>query len=277
MITGKVRINGVDVKSAYGAYVVDGGYVDIPCLPSMKEPPINNWYEYDGIEIDLESPCCEPLELDVVMMMNGTLEKLDSFMSMLKSERYHTVEFVDIERTVRMRFVSVSARGLASGLFRITLSLSDDNPLEGLERNSQTPSSVSTGLLIDGNDISDYFMFLVGSVDGLWPDVEAKDNELHSSGYENGEKHFEGDDTMPASQVMYDDIRFTAMMKSRTFSSFWNRRDMLALDLFKPGEREISYQGRKMKAYYKGCRSLSFSYCDRIWWTFELTFGCISR
>ena len=86
MITGKVIIDGVDVKSAYGAYIVDGGYDDVPSFPDMKSPEKNEWFESNSVEIDLESPVVESQKMSLRFMMNGTVEKLQSFVDFIMSK-----------------------------------------------------------------------------------------------------------------------------------------------------------------------------------------------
>lgn len=270
MITGNVIINGVDIKSTYGAYVVEGGFVDIPCIPDMKEPTVNDWYEYDGVEADLDAPCCEPLTHTIVFMMKGELSVLDSFLKMIMSERLISINMVDISREISARVVSAIPKGISLGMYRISVDLCEDNPLEGIEYIVPDNQSRPTGLIIDGNDISLYGMSLVDSIDWLYPGVDVKDNLLHSSQYDNGESHFTGNDMSVTCNA--DDIEISAVMKSKSFHQFWIKRNALALDLFKPGERVITYKGVSRKAYYKSCRSSLFMYSDRIWWKFGLSF-----
>ncbi len=281
MITGKVIINDVDVKSTYGAYVIEGGFVDIPSIPDMKEPAINDWYEYDGVEADLESPCCEPLIHTVVFMMNGELDALDSFMKLIKSDRFVSFYMVDIARQLNVRIVSAIAEGIAIGLYRITVVLSEDNPLENVEYIAPENKKTPTGLTIDGNDISMYGMSIVDSLDWLYPGVDIKENLLHSSQYDNGESHYTGNDMDVTGDEVNDmpvtcnanDIEISAIMTSKSFNQFWVKRNALALDLFRPNERVIAYKGVSKKAYYKSCRSSSFMYSGKIWWKFKLSFG----
>lgn len=270
MITGNVIINGVDIKSTYGAYVVEGGFVDIPCIPDMKEPTVNDWYEYDGVEADLDAPCCEPLTHTIVFMMKGELSVVDSFLKMIRSERLISINMVDISREIRARVVSAIPKGISLGMYRISVDLCEDNPLEGIEYIVPDNQSRPTGLIIDGNDISLYGMSLVDSIDWLYPGVDVKDNLLHSSQYDNGESHFTGNDMSVTCNA--DDIEISAVMKSKSFHQFWIKRNALALDLFKPGERVITYKGVSKKAYYKSCKSSLFMYSDRIWWKFGLSF-----
>lgn len=277
MITGKVIIDGVDVKSTYGAYVIEGGFVDIPCIPDMKKPAINDWYEFNGIEADLESPRCMPVEHTIVFMMGGELDKLNSFIKMLRSDRALSFEMIDISRTEKMRIKSINASGIALGLYRITVTLSNDNPIEGLEYNASDSRNKDADLMIDGKDISAYGLSLVDTLDGLWSEIDIKDNVLHSSEYDNGEKHYLGDDEDEEGVVSVtynaNDIVIDCLMTATTFEQFWSNRDALALDLFKPGERVITYKGVSMRAYYKSCRPRSFMYSGKIWWMFELSFG----
>lgn len=274
MITGNVIIDGVDVKSTYGAYVVEGGFVDIPCIPDMKEPVVNDWYEYNGVEADLESPKCMSVRHTVVFMMRGDLKSLDSFLSMLRSKRVVSFNMTDISRTVNMRIESVSPTGISIGLYRITVVLSEDNPLADLESVDLSYANRLTGLVIDGKDVGVYGMSLIETLDWLYPGVDIKDNLLHSSDFSNGETHYPGkeEDAVPVKYSSKDiDINF--VMRAITFDEFWKKRDALAFDLFRPAERVIEYNGVSMKAYYKGCRSRAFMYSGNIWWMFELSFG----
>lgn len=275
MITGKVIINGVDVKDVYGAYVVEGGYVDIPCIPERKQPIVNDWYEYDGVEADLDSPCCEPMRHTVTFMMKGGLDDLDSFMKFIRSKRVASYQMVDISRTLSLRVVSMVADGIAIGLYRVTVVLSEDNPLDGIEYQEPDNTKRPTGLKMDGNDLSLYGLTIVDTLDGLHPEVEVKDNLLHSSEYSSGESHYSGDG-MPVTCTA-DDITVSAVMTAKTFNQFWIKRDALALELFKPGERLIEYNGRSVRTYYKDCRSRAFLYSGKIWWMLELSFGYLGE
>lgn len=281
MITGNVIINGVDIKSTYGAYVVEGGFVDIPCIPDMKEPTVNDWYEYDGVEADLDAPCCEPLTHTIVFMMKGELSVLDSFLKMIMSYRFMSINMVDISREISARVVSAIPEGISLGMYRIYVDLCEDNPFEGIEYIVPDSQTRPTGVTIDGNDISLYGMSIVDSVDWLYPGVDVKENLLHSSKYDNGESHYTGKEVSDNEDIVKympvtsntDDIEISAVIKSKSFNQFWIKRNALALDLFKPGERVITYKGVSKKAYYKRCRSSLFMYSDRIWWKFGLSFG----
>lgn len=274
MITGSLIFDGVDLRSTYGAYIADGGCVDVPCFPGLKSPDINDWYEYDGIEADLSSPCVESQEITVDMRMAGSLEDLDAFVSFVKGKRFRTVGFPDLSRTIKLRIGSVRKSGIDYGLYRIEIKMFNDSPRDGLSYVQQTSASRQSGVLVDGVDLGAYGIILTGSVDGLFPESEVKENLLNESNHHDGEIHSEIDSKVACD---HDDLSFSCVMRSSDVDDFWNKRDALFLDLIKPGEREIAYNGRNVLGYYKDCRPRYFSYYGRMWWEFELTFGYIGE
>jgi len=281
-MTGSIIISGKDIKSAYGAYLVDGALSDLPCFPDMKEPERNDWYEEDGIEVDLEKPCVESHEMTVSMMMPGSLGNVSSLMEYVRSARFHDVEFSEAGRSRKLRLVSMMATGLSMGLFGIDITLADESPLEGLSGGDVTSSSRQCGLAMDGVDLCAYGILLNGNADHLWPSAEVKDNILAESDFINGEKHYdemeEAEDDRMKVTVHSDDIKVGCVMISKSITEFWRKRDALLTALVAPGERTLSYMGRSYKAYYKNCNSSLFDYSGgKKWWEFELTFGYIGE
>lgn len=272
MITGKMLIDGVDIKSTYGAYIVAGGYDDVPSFSDMKAPEKNEWFEGNSVEIDLSSPCVESQKMSFRFMMNGGIDNVQSFVDFLMSKRTHTIEMVDVARTRSLRIVDVSASSISS-ICTIMVNMYDDDPREGLENVEPWSSHKDTGLSIDGVDVSKYGCLLTGSIDGLFPDIRMKENKLEESDYIDGQEH----STKSGVYVEIGDVRFRMIMRSYDKSDFWKKRDALFLNLTKEGERTISWKGRNTKVYYKSCNSIDFDYDNRCWWEFELTFGCIGE
>ena len=275
MITGIVIADGVDLKSTFGAYVADGGYVDVPCFAKMKEPEINDWYEESGIEVDLSSVFLESSEIVLNFKMNGSESELTAFRSFLTSRRQMEFDFVDISRIRTLRVDSFRSRGHDLGLFDIELVLVDDSPNTGLDSDDYFSSDKLTGIVIDNEDIGSFGVVLNGSIDGLYPHMTIKENKLSESAYINGERHYSGDNSPVTFDV--DSVSVRGVMRSSDASDFWKKRDSLFKALTKEGERYVSYNGASFRAYYKDCRSILFSYYGRFWWEFELTLGYIGE
>lgn len=272
MITGKVLIDGVDIKSTYGAYIVDGGYDDVPAFSEMKAPEKNEWFESNGVEVDLSSPCVESHKVSFRFMMKGTMNMLQSFVDFIMSKRTHKVEMVDIERVRTLRVFDVGASRISS-ICNIKVNMYDDDPREGLDYVVPSSSNRLVGLSLDGVDMSKYGCLLTGSLDGLFPDIRMKENKLDDSDYMDGQEH----SNESGIYVERGDFRFRLIMRSDDNDDFWKKRDALFLNLTKEGERTISWNGKDIKVYYKSCNSVDFDYSDRCWWEFELTFGCIGE
>lgn len=272
MITGKVLMDGVDIKSTYGAYIVDGGYDDVPAFPEMKDPEKNEWFESNDVEVDLSSPCVESQKMLFGFMMKGTMDMLQSFVDFIMCKRTHVVEMVDIERTRTLRVFDVGASRISS-ICNIKVNMYDDDPRVGLVYVEPSSSMKLVGLSLDGLDVSKYGCLLSGSIDGLFPDIRMKENKLEESDYSDGQEH----SNESGIYVESGDVRFRLIMRSDDKADFWNKRDALFLNLTKEGERTISWKGRDTKVYYKGCNSVEFDYSGRSWWEFELTFGCIGE
>lgn len=272
MITGNVLIDGVDIKSTYGAYIVEGGYDDVPSFSDMKAPEMNEWFESNEIEVDLSSPCVESQSISFGFMMKGTIEKLQSFVDFLMSRRTHTVEMIDIERTRTLRMVDVSASRIHS-ICNIKVNMCDDDPRGGLVYVEPASNRRSVGLSLDGVDLSKYGCLLTGSTDGLFPDIQMKENKPDESDYMDGEEHFNDSGIY----VEMGDLKVRLVMRSDDKTDLWKKRDALFLVLTSEGERTISWRGRDMRVYYKSCNSVDFDYSGKCWWEFELTFGCIGE
>lgn len=272
MITGKVLIDDVDIKSTFGAYIVDGGYNDVPGFPDMKAPEKNEWFESNDCEVDLSSPCVESHKMSLSLMTKGTIDMRQSFIDFIMSKRTHKVEMIDIQRTRTLRVSSVGASRISS-ICHIKVDMYDDDPRGGLDYVEPSSSHRLVGLSLDGVDVSKYGCLLTGSIDGLFPDIRMKENKLEESDYIDGQEH----SNASGIYVESGDVRFRLIMRSDDMADFWKKRDALLLNLTKEGERTISLKGIDTKVYYKSCNPVDFDYSGRCWWEFELIFGCIGE
>lgn len=49
----RVYVDGVDIKEAYGAFILNGGYAALLAYPQLKNIDSNDWMEEDGVEVDM--------------------------------------------------------------------------------------------------------------------------------------------------------------------------------------------------------------------------------
>ena len=65
MMTGKTYLDGIDIYTTFGIYVTEGGYNGLATYPPLKKPEINDWQEYNGIEVDLTAPELDTREFQI--------------------------------------------------------------------------------------------------------------------------------------------------------------------------------------------------------------------
>lgn len=270
MIRGDIFIDGENMRSRYGAYVIEGGYNDVPCFPPLKKPEINEWFEENGLDIDLSETFVESHKIGITLMMRGETKDAKRFIDFIMSRRVHSVLMEDIHRVRHMRVVDVSASGFSS-LFTIRVNLSDDEPRKNLEPGEPFFTNRLSGFSIDGIDVARYGALIKGSLDGLFPDHTMKENELNSSSFVDGESHANGTEVYTET----GDLRCHLVLRAEDVDQFWRMRDALFVALTQPGVKWIAYRGTEYGVYYKSCNSIRFDYSGKCWWEFELVFGFI--
>lgn len=137
---GSVIINGTDIHD-FGVFILRGGDFDFLPFPERKEPKQNNWYEYDGLDVDLSEVYFKERSVEVHFYLSAKspLEYefyLNEFYRLIATGYIdlYTREFV---RTFRLRYLTVREYNHTGGLYkpgdkrgRFKVSFSMDNPLQ---------------------------------------------------------------------------------------------------------------------------------------------------
>lgn len=122
-----VRINGTDIKSTYGAFLIDKSYEQLLVYPALKNVISNNWFESDGLEVDLEDSTLERRSFSVTYGVSGT-GRWSDFQSFLKTAWTHSIEITDLGLTFDLRFVGITGfeADVDGSLAKIKVSYCDD-------------------------------------------------------------------------------------------------------------------------------------------------------
>jgi hypothetical protein len=243
-MTGRVIIDTVDIKAAYGLIVTD--FASLVAFPPLKEVDFNDWPDQDGIEVDLSAPFLD--SKTITMRFGGSLTAdIDGLIVMLSDGAYHDFTFEDLGITRKLRMADNTTYEGKKVLKYATLSLVDDFPLEGYEYSPPTLSGV-TGVEIDGADLGIYGVVVDESV--------IKELKRSPSVKENLKVN------KLAHGVLYDDENVYFKEKEvslpcRIFcakSAFWTNYNALLYDLIKTGERVFFFDSiyEEHSGYYKG-------------------------
>jgi len=287
-LEGRLLVDGVDVWSAYGGFIVDGANESIVGWASLKEMESNDWHEYDGLEVDLTNPVLDTRSFEVKMAFSGLTKRPNKFLNTLSNGSYHEWYFADLGVTKKLRLVSMPNINDWTYLGLLSLTLAEDAPLEDYERPSSLTSyiSESTDWSLDDLYFSDYGVrVLEGSLDEFkrLPDVKQNllwnINEAWGAYYDDPADDEEADDTLVRYQSK--DMTLNCLLRAKDISQFWTNWNALLYDLIQSGSRTLSSQtlGKSLTCHYVSC-SVSEFHIDPagvVWCKFGLTLRVLSQ
>lgn len=270
----RLYIDGVDVYTTYGVYVVEGGWNDLVAFPPLKDYESNDWHEEDGIEADLSAPVLDTRDASVKFAF-GTPAKLMAFVETLADGAYHEFNCASIGRSYKLRMTEHTNLVLANLLGSVTIKFADDFPLADYTY-SAPYSTVDEcdDYQIDGVNTTDYGVrVLQGSLANILQVSNVKENMLREIDTVAGA-------TYDGETVTYEekDVKLNCLMRAETLTELWNNWDALLYNLSQPEERQlyVSSLDKTFPCCYKECAVSSFYPEDKIWLEFSLTLTFLS-
>lgn len=273
-MTGKTLIDGKDLWTAYGAFVTEGGYRGLVQFPSMKAVEYNDWQEEDGIEADLSNPVLDAKSVQIPFAFIGSAH--DLLLSALSDKGYHEWTFNEVGRAFTLRLVSAGTPVIAGDMRLLTLTFSDDFPLdmETFVKSDLLSTSRSDGYLLDGTDLSAYGVRVLGGTRAeLEKSPSVKPAMLRNISSTPGVV-YDGDAT-----VTYASKTATlhCLMRTPSIQKFWDWHDALLYDLSKTGERTLATSdGVSYSSYYSSMSVLEF-FPTALWMKFDLVLNNLKR
>lgn len=169
MTNGSCIIDGVDLYDI-GCFIAKGGDHDLLSFPERKEPTQVNWFERDGIDVDLSEIFFNDKKVSVKFYSYANspedfLFNLDSFYSLLMQPGYRTLVSRELDKTFTLRYLGcsdyehhhgISFLGKKSAF--VTIDFNMDNPLQ-IFSGSLVPDinrSIQTHVKINGHDFSKF-------------------------------------------------------------------------------------------------------------------------
>lgn len=269
---GKVYIDNADVFSTYGAMLADGCYQSILAWPAAKTPEMNDWAEYDGVEIDFATYHLNTRTVTLVFWFDGEGDP-DAFITLLETDAAHTFKFGTLgDRTWDLRFVGVTAQAQADYLLKLTFTFSDDTPTV-----SGTPSATMTyyesgytlncvnGSTTYSNDLADFDCRTLYGTDLFTHKGDIKQNVLYQSKYEDGAAYAENSGQ---SRKKTTDGTIRLLLRSTSISALLNNYYALLKACYQT--RTIDHEGKRYSAVYKSQSVTKYIAPD--WLEFAVTF-----
>lgn len=264
-MTGKTYIDGVDIYSAFGAFVTEGGYASLICPPSLKKIEYNDWTEEDGIEADLSSPVLDERTVTLPMAFGGNCSSREKLMSLISDKGYHTWTFPDLEKEFTLRLMSESSFRSTCGLSVGTLNLADDFPY--YEESIKSPEASVWNrhdYEIDGKGIHEYNLIaLEGTLDEIRKSPDVKPMLTRSISSIAGTMYDGYSDVTFKSK----DVSLEFLLRPLNMTEMWSSLNSLMRDLLRPGERYLYVYADDCEYpfYYKGCSITEFVFSKKVW------------
>jgi len=270
MMTGRLYIDGKDVYTEYGVYVVKGGWNELIAYPPLKTVESNDWQEMDGIEADLSAPVLDTREIQLKVAFTGFDSRFFALIRHLSDGAYHTFDCRHIERTYRLRLVSQPNLSVAQALGAVTMKFADDFPLSGYTY-KKPASNVAAydDYTFDGVKFTDYGVrVLKGTLDEVKKMPTVKTNLLRNISTQMGAL-YDGKNVTYKSK----DVKINCLMRADTLDELWRNYDALLYNLILPNTHNLWVRelNKEFPFYYKSCQVTEFYPTDKIWLQFTLT------
>lgn len=263
-------IDGVDIPEMR---ILEGSYANIVNLPSLKSVPTVDWWEEDGIDVDLSAPKLSAREISINIGGIGLLHNVGALMERINDGAYHTYTILGKEHKWRL----VKCGNMEAKRFsRFELTFSDDFPNPGMLPMPLVIKKHSYFGDLDRKDLREYgITILDGTLDSIKRLPDVKGNLTVDNRTIDG--------------VVYDskmvkcknkDVQLKCFMKTTTLRDFWMLRGNLLLTLSGKGERSLYVNATEetYPCYYKSCTTNEFATncvdaTDKgiVWWVFTLT------
>lgn len=138
---GSCIIDGIDIGN-WGMFILKGGDYDFLPFPERKKPAQNDWFEEDGLDVDLSEVYFKEKKLNVKFYIKADTgvefkSRLNNFFSLISAPGYRSLYSREFDRTFILRYISCSDYTHSGGLFKpgtkrgeLTVEFSMDDPLQ---------------------------------------------------------------------------------------------------------------------------------------------------
>lgn len=250
MTGGQLYIDGIDAYATWGILIVQGGYKGMATMPKLKSIDTNDWQEEDGIEADLEAPVLDTRSFSISLGVLDVDFGIEAFLSTVCNGAYHTWNFAEAGRTLKLRVTSFPDLDSLLSLGTFSVKVSDDFPLDGYDY--LAPSSqmgyANTGFKLDNVDLASYGIRVTqGTLDSFRKPSDIKENMLRNIDTVAG-AIYDGKTVTKKSRT----ASIKCLMRAGSNAELWRNYDALLYNLSKPNERKLAVKtlGGTFPCYY---------------------------
>jgi hypothetical protein len=248
-------IDGINIRTTYGAEIGRGGYAALLAWPSLRTPDTEDWPEEDGIEADLAAPTLQAREIDVPFVVQGASADAAGLLLLLSQPGLRALEIPTLGRSWQLRYESSSETTVYrhEGAITLTVRFAEDTPVRPTA-GDYTPgiSLPASPYSIDGVSLDAYGITVLTARGELLKQPAAKANLSREITLADGRVYDAG-----ALQLQTKDVDITLLARAASWADMLASLDNFYLALIAPGARELDsdISGDAYPCYYKQASS----------------------
>lgn len=255
-----VIINEVDIAEL-GVFILRGGDHEILTMPERIEPAKNNWYEYNGLDVDLSEIFFNARTLPIQFYISAKdtkdyQNKLFEFNKLIIPS-YTTIYSREFDRSFKYRYLSVNEYKHKGGLYKagnkhgtFTVNFSMDDPVQLFKDKTilqpRNLNSRHSHIILNGIDLGDFGIIVNEFYNSALKQAEVKAPLTVSFERWSGLLAFPS--TSPRQEAK--EITINCTMRAKNRDNFYYNYEALFNQLTIPKALElVSYLGTS-KCYY---------------------------
>ncbi|NDV95367.1 hypothetical protein D0T84_10620 [Dysgonomonas sp. 521] len=270
MRTGSCIIDGKDIAE-YGMFILKGGDYDLLPFPERMEPLQNDWYEEDGIDVDLSEIYFRQKSVSLDFYISATTaddfeRNLDNFFWMICAPKARKVYFREFDREFNLRYLSSPAYTQSGGLYKegkksakIRVNFSMDDPLQLFSNPNLLTPSLSRPkqfVEINGYDLSRFGIVVNQCYNTALNHPAAKLPLERSFSNRSGlEVQYPANAREVKQMLRNKQIVIECTMMADSLAIFYHNYEALFNNLTRPGAVELSTLYENFDCYYSAMQN----------------------
>ncbi len=259
-MTGACIIDGTDIATL-GMFILKDGDNDFVSFPSRKEPFKNDWFEYDGVEIDWGSLTYKAKSVKVKYYISAPdsttfNNRLNAFKNLHLVSGLRQVYIREFDYTFNLQYIGVKDYNHKGGLYKsgkksghITIEYIDNDPAALFSSAITLPlgGGLATRVLLNGIDFADYGIIIKEFYSTALRFSNPKQGIRSESAYANGVIA----DTGFAPKKQPRQFKMECSLILDTLEDFWVNYTALFNELSKKEPLTITLtNGTQLSCYY---------------------------
>ncbi len=255
-----VKIDGTDLATL-GMFILKGGDYDLFSFPERKRPPQNDWFEEDGLDVDLSEMLLKEKTVTIKYFLiaeNTTLlqQRLNTFETLHFQPGYRQLYIEAFNRTFELRTAEFTEYKHKGGYVmngkktaEITVKYVMDNPTQYFQSAVETPTinrKHLSHISLNGYDLSHFGIIVQNAYDTLLKIASPKLGIINKSKYATGV----ASDTDFTPKKKSKRIIIDCIMVTETYADFETNYTALFNQLTKTGAIQIGMRGATFDCYY---------------------------